>query len=399
MWASVLAVTLAALPCCKRTQGEETARGTSSSEDAPRPPPRQRLGDDELQAFAETLLDEVKRGRADAASAFIDWQLLFARATAGLALPAEAQRGFLEKVPSRTLFHQMVADVRAGGFLSLLRKHDEGRGQHLLYRQIHAEGGFDYVDLTVERSTDGRPIVTDFYVVDVGEPIGRTVRAQMLPFAGPSSTWTSTDRASVDHAAAIQALGNLVGGKRFAEALDAYAKLPAPAQSLESVQRLRATAAQHTSADAYAAALDDLTLRFPDAADVWVRVLANALEQGKLTEALEAVNGIERSIGGDPYLDVQRSNVHAAAGDLHEALSAAKKAAPAIDVVVGYLTVVATSLRAEAFDDTLWALRALHTRHRFDMGDLVSDPEFAGFRRSPRYAEWLKSRAPSVPAP
>jgi hypothetical protein len=120
--------------------------------------------------------------------------------------------------------------------------------------------------------------------------------------------------------------------------------------------------------------------------------------------ALRAVDQLEKSVGGDPYLDVIRAGVHATRGDLQAARRSALRSIEREPTLLpGYLALVTSSLRARDHAETLVRLKEIDRQFDFEFEDFRQLAEYAEFAKSPQHAEWLeylkakKKTAPDSP--
>ncbi len=110
-------------------------------------------------------------------------------------------------------------------------------------------------------------------------------------------------------------------------------------------------------------------------------------------EALEAIDRLDKSVGGDPYLDVLRANTHFQSGDLATAREDAERAVKReATLIEGYWTLVTISLSEERYDDTAALLDTLRDRFHVTFQDLSKMPAYKGFVASPQYRAWLEAQ-------
>jgi predicted Zn-dependent protease len=76
----------------------------------------------------------------------------------------------------------------------------------------------------------------------------------------------------------------------------------------------------------YQSAIDALRRAYPNDASLDLMLLDGYFMKKRYDEALQAVDRIDRSLGGDPYLDVMRANMLLAKGDVDGAYRFATRA-------------------------------------------------------------------------
>src|SRR5262249_55927714 len=110
----------------------------------------------------------------------------------------------------------------------------------------------------------------------------------------------------------------------------------------------------------------------------------------EFTRALESIDRVDKSVGGDPYLDLARADINESQGNLERARRLAFQAIEREpNLLHAYLAVVGLSLKTKNYDETLAMLKELDRKFGIDMKDLKTVPEYAGFARSPQFRQWL----------
>jgi tetratricopeptide (TPR) repeat protein len=364
------------------------------------------ISDSECQKLASVFERHVREGDTDQATQLIDWDAILKKATAGFGESADVEqaradfiRGVLETArESGGLASQVSAAVEQGGSYRLLRIHRVNGQPRALFRLLLPEsGGVNYYDLTFSRDATGRLRINDIHLALSGEFLSDTLRRAWLPIVAKAAGVTLKDRdaAYIKHLNDLQKMVAEAGQERYAEALSIFRGLPPVLQADRNILLIRLQAAQRVGDEEYSLAVADLERLSPRDSCVDLLTIDGHLLRGHYAAALAAVERLEESIGGDPYLHVLRAGIHYQAGDLPAAESAARQAIAGEPTLEdAYWQVATFSLDTKKFDTTVEMLDLLQTRFGIELEDLTKVPEYADFVKSPQYRKWAQTRKP-----
>jgi predicted Zn-dependent protease len=109
----------------------------------------------------------------------------------------------------------------------------------------------------------------------------------------------------------------------------------------------------------------------------------------EFAKSLATLDAIDKSVGGDPYLDVQRALIHHRMGELKEARRFASRAANREPTLAPAHFLVATLAQSEKdFQAVATALRAAEKIMAVDPEMIEARPVFAEFVASPEFKAW-----------
>jgi predicted Zn-dependent protease len=177
------------------------------------------------------------------------------------------------------------------------------------------------------------------------------------------------------------------GDGRGAEEL--YQRLPEETKKQKSVMLAHVFASSKLGDDAYVKAIDEMRHLFPHDGGVdLMSIDAFSLKQ-KWPQALAAIDRVDGAVGGDPYLDVFRSNIHLRAGHLDQARDCAARAAGREPTLPqAFWAQVNVSLAQADYAETARVLAHLRDVLHVELPDLTQVPEYQGFVASPEYEEF-----------
>ena len=260
------------------------------------------------------------------------------------------------------------------------------------FRKIEPAGGFDHVEFLLSRAPSGEVRAIDMYFMSTDEEVSETVRRVVLPqyqndpkslAARLSRSETTLIGLSPKIAAARQAM-SAGEGQRALELLDL---LPREFSSQKWVLALRIEASRLVGKEAYAHALEQLQVAFPDDPGTNLALVDLHLLRGHHDDALTAVATAEKHAMPDAHFDVVRAGILLEAGRLEQAKALAERAAKrAPRDLYPYWTLVAISLASARHAETTKLLTDMGERFGLTY-DLEQQPEYAQYIASPQYRD------------
>jgi hypothetical protein len=311
----------------------------------------------------------------------------------------EYRKGLLKSCEETAAKHPFVplllAKVRNGGQLKLLRVHTVDGRPRALFRTIRANGIVGYLDFVPARFPDGHVGIEDVYVPASTELFSQSVRRIALAIAaeeggGPAGHPQTSDRTWTTHLPKWDAVLDAMHAEKWGDAIMIYKALPEKMRINRTVMLHYVQAALHDSDAEYIRAIEAFHRQFPD--DPAVKV--HAVDYYRMTRqhvpAVEAIEDAERTIGGDPCLRALRAEELARGWKFQEARATAEKAVEEEPTLKwAYLSRIRVSLMETNHADTLTWLIKMAEATGHGPGDLRRDPDFDVFVRSPQFREWL----------
>jgi len=173
-------------------------------------------------------------------------------------------------------------------------------------------------------------------------------------------------------------------------AAELYNRLPENVRKEKSVMLANVMASSQIDDTTYGRALDEFRAAFPRDAGVDLMSIDAYILKERYDDALGAIDRLDASVGGDPYLDVLRANVHIKAGSLARAQEAASRAAQQEPTLVpAYWSLISIALARKDYAETVRLLTRLRDGMGVQLADLSTIPEYAGFVDSLEYRKWL----------
>jgi tetratricopeptide (TPR) repeat protein len=288
------------------------------------------------------------------------------------------------------------AAMGASGSFTFLRLRTVNGRKQALFRLL-MNGPFNYHDYVLEEAPQGGVRVVDIYIYLTGEFISQSFRrmyiAAMASEPGAVGKLVGNQNEYALALKKLQTMNQLTAQGKPAEALKVFHGLPESLQKEKNALVLRLQAGSKVSPKESMDALEALRKAYPGDPSIGVVSLDPLFLAKKYDEVIEAVDDLDKALGGDPFLHSFRASVYLEKGDLDKARASAKKSIEMDQALAaGYWALVSISLRAKTFRETVEWLNAIEKNLGVQFKDLTTVPIYAEFIKSPEYEEWAKSR-------
>ncbi len=347
----------------------------------------------------ETLANEWTKAAlstdSEALKMLIDFDEIAAQAGNGIAMNdrglKESMKGFRSSLLSQ--FEDVPRLIGKRGSYRLVGIRERNDARWALIRLVSDDSTINYHDLLIQRQPGGPPKVTDIDIAASGEPVTVTLNRYLRPIAPGTRRRTKAEQEHVDSIGRMTEIVQLQTEGQHAKVLEKYRKLPESRQREKIALIARLRSATLVSATEHEAALTDLRKFHPGDRCLALASMEYHLQYGDHQQLLDAVNDLDRVIGGDPYLDVIRISALFGLNRTDEALStlAATQSWDDSYYQVQYLLLLTSIVRGE-FDKAEEHSRYLEKNFGFQLSDFEGHPDFAQFLARESYQAWKKSR-------
>ena len=167
------------------------------------------------------------------------------------------------------------------------------------------------------RQADSKVQAADLYLYAAGELFSETLHRGFLHAAAETSPsllarLTQQEGDYVKNLDKLETLARCVQDGQTAKAMDIYARLPQSLKKEKSVLLLRVQAAQSLDLGQLDAAIRDFRSAFPHDPVVNRLLIDTFFLHQEYAKARASIDRLDRSLGGDPYLNVLRANAYLA---------------------------------------------------------------------------------------
>jgi tetratricopeptide (TPR) repeat protein len=358
--------------------------------------PANAVGEPVYLEFSRRIEVSISKEGGSWVDQMIDAASLADRALRGLPRIERMNAFVLKQASQRTTIGTQTARQisETGGEFTFLRLRTVGDTRQAVFR-IRNGDDFGYQEYLMEASAD------------------RTLRIVDICQRGLVGAWNSEEirRLAIVTMTGRVGLGSLVPNQYFAgtkniekmdalwrsgkgeEALKVYSELPPFMRKAKLALVIRLMAARQLGLEDSPAALDALQTAFSADPSVSIVLMVSLTDSRRFAEALAAVDALEKTVGGDAYLEFKRSEILFIAEDYEKAKEAAMRAIRAEKTLAEpYNMMVRISVRKKQFSDAARWLTSLERDAGVQLSDLSKIEEFKEFVASPEYREWAKSR-------
>jgi tetratricopeptide (TPR) repeat protein len=353
---------------------------------------------EDCEKFGHELEQAVAADDAARTTELIGLAGLFRRATADFEGSAEykaqLRKHAEEDARNDPFVPLLLASVRRGAQVKLLRVHAVDGRSRALVRYISPRGSVEYFDFLPARGSDGL-VAEDIQLAANGELASQTLRRLQLKVAaeqnhGPPGHPPSSARIWVPQIPKLNAMYKQCIDRKYAEAVATYKSLPSEVRADKSVFLRYLWAAEAVSDTEFLLALDGFRRQFPNDPGLVFQNIDYYRLMRSYDAALQSIDKAEKVIGGDPYLNALRAKLLVKGWKFREARAAANKAIEQEPGLThGYWGRIDIALAEANHPDTLAYLKKLVENTGHVVGDLRKDSDFAVFVRSAEYQEWV----------
>ncbi|MGE3819446.1 MAG: tetratricopeptide repeat protein [Isosphaeraceae bacterium] len=371
---------------------------------------------EEVEGFVDAISEAIQKGEVGAYRRLFDLQVFFDRVIQGVDSTPRHQEQFrvgaARGIEQNGLILASLIDVVAkGGRFEFLRSRSRDKNATALFRFRTEDERIGYFEIHLDRSRDGRVRAIDYDSYFSGELGSETFRRMYVSLVayedrGVISRFLGKDREFVDNLSRVKQMTDLVRAGRFAEAEAVRLALPESVRKRKENLLMAVMIGQDLDEATYLRAIDELQASLPNDRCIHLHLIDKYTLTKEYDKALAEVDRLDRSVGGDPFLDFQRTYLNLEARRFDRARALATKLAKAMpDDYSCRMAIVDVDLKREDYPAVLRTLKTVDEEFEMGLGELPEDETYGGFVKSPQYQEWLAhvkardARNATAPAP
>lgn len=334
---------------------------------------------EEANAFAVTLSAALNTCDKAELDRFIDVHSMMLSAARQSNARGRQQRELLAgmRENSGDIRSQFCASGQASDGMHFLRVRERGGKQALLFRSV-TDDSLNYIEFYAGKSKDGSTKVDDIYIYMNGQSFVETLTQMIDVLLGDDSI-----------VAAFEKISSQLSSDPAA-ALRAIEALPKSARDSKPLQLLKIQAASTIDDATYGAAIAEYEGLFPNDPSLNLVSIDGYIVRKNYEKALEVIDNLETSLGGDEYLDELRIGLLLEEGkDLGRATTLAEKAVTAQpESEDAHYLLLGVHVANRNFAGAVAIMRLMGERFElvFETDGLdPSDPDYTALKASP---EW-----------
>lgn len=357
--------------------------------------------DREAEDFGHRAEEVFSRDDTGGLSEIFDFDALSARASKGFEL-TEKGRNWARLMVSGTvtdpvgIFKWTQRQAAKGGSVTLLRVHDVDGQKRVLLRVRLPQGGLNYFDIVLQKSSVRGVQGIDLYDFRRGELLSLSIRRESLPVLlreDPAilSSYTAIERQYSEQIEEIRKLDRSLD-REPSDRMAAFHALPKETQADKSILLAWIDAADDAKDEIeHERGLAAFRTHYPDDVCVDLVSVDHSFAREEYEKTLDAVDHIARGVGGDPFLAVIAGNCLVELGQTDEAKRRVREAIneePTLDDLHwGLLRIL---LEQKDFAGTLQQLKEIDRRFEPDWSRFAMAEVFGEFIKSPQYEAWQR---------
>lgn len=357
-----------------------------------------------FELAAMKFADRFQEGNGVAFDEFFDLHWFLQRVTNGGGVDRGFRSGYelgFELMGLSAFEQQILNQISDGGSFAFVRSREvEGQPgqQRLLFRLTFPGGGVDYHDYFVAHRGFGRVQAIDVEVMSAGELLSTTLRRDLLvqaaiqQHAKPDSL-PAIERDYIQFRGVISEISSARASGKFERAAAEYERLPAFLKKDKGFALRCVGDALKTQNDTIVRSVaQDFSKNYPTDSSFDMILFGSLMANRDFDKALAAIDRIEKSFGSDAYWKTMRGKVSLIRGNLPQArlhFTAAEQNPDAARLINLQWSFAELSLSEKNFEETAHRLSRLHREFDVTLSDIGQWPEYAEFRKSPEYRQWI----------
>jgi hypothetical protein len=354
------------------------------------------LTDDEATAWGKKVQETLTARDPAFLDESLDFDAISTRIFVGLPLKDSTKKDFIAGVKDGMQFGgQVVAALGKEGTCKFVRLVQRGDEKVALLRMTFDSGAWTYQEFTLTKNAQGKVGVLDLYSYAMGVHTLGMMRQNVLALAigedkELSKRLEGPEAELARHMKDVETISKHMRAQRWADALAACRKLPESLQTTRMILMFEMQSAQNTNEDDYKAVLDLLEKHHGKDPSVALTLFDRALITKDWKKAQASLDAVEKAVGGDPFIDYQRCEVHFAAKELDEAKKAAERALEKEqDLMPAQWSLVTIALEKKEWAGAKSRLETIE-KLGVQIGDLTQVEAFSGFVKTKEYDAWMK---------
>lgn len=354
------------------------------------------ISNQEATDWANSWTQAMIDNQSSTIGKLFDWEGLYARVAEPLNLGSrdrqKFEQGMRESNIGSNLSMQIAMVCEASGNYRFVRLVRRDGVLHAVFRLQSQQLGINYHDVRLVRK-DSEIVGDRLFVAATGEELADTMKALALPLIKNNAGRGMSAEKKEDQAA-FESIIEMLKSARAGDAETTkrlYKSLPTRYQNSKNalLAMIMATSIDENE-DEYLIVIDKYSASFPNDPSLGLLLLDAAM----MREDWELLESSRRQIqawtGGDDFMDLLVAAVLAKSGKLELAVELSKGIDPATLAMASahdYKMVVA--LANNDHGTVLRQLLILRDDYELDIPSVGTDPDFAGFRDSPEYQQWI----------
>lgn len=349
-------------------------------------------------AFATKLEKSINEHNPDFFNQHFGFQAIINNIVNSIEVPDEYRKGFEMGVQHDLNVGETIVNLLGeDGAIKLLKI--KTSPQPTAFYRVASSQGINYIEmyLTPSDSTEDKVLIKDFYIYRGGLTFSSTLqRLYYSPLANKLDSvkmnkTPSTEQAFIRNLAKIDTLTGLAEQKKYDEALALYATMPKALQQDKMLQVMRLNIAHQMGGKTYDDAIEEYQNLFPNDAALAYMQMNMAMADHDSLKLYTSIDALDKSIGGDPYLDIIRSDISYSYQNTVKARSYLEKALKTDpDLEDAYWRLVGLLIDGGKYDDAVAYFPKMKELFKVNPANFLPRDEYNGFWQAESYKKWAE---------
>lgn len=284
-------------------------------------PREQAITDAEAVAFAKKFESAIKTKNTLGLKDLFQEQIFAKRIAdaAGESTSTASLKAIADEIRKKNFAREIVNNIGKEGDYEFIRHYTKDSKHHLIFRLYG--GGLNYHDMEIVKTND-RIQLADMFMYTSGENISQTIASSVEALTGATKGSKSKME---DYAQSIAKIKILISSQQYRKAKEEYDALPQRLRQEKMFMIMNIQACSELDEETYKAALDEFQARYKDDAGSQLVLIDSYFLKADYPKALEAVNIIDKAIGGDVFLEYYRGLIYKQMKEMDKAIASLEK--------------------------------------------------------------------------
>jgi hypothetical protein len=296
-------------------------------------------------------------------------------------------RGFINGLMSNfgSVVSALHLQTKTGSF-EFLHKVKRPKGEFWIFR-MEGDGGINYFEFMLIEENNAVKIA-DYYIYITGQYFTETAAILYKNFEGQTNAAEISTQAGM-----MKKIQTLILQKKFKEALVLYKKFPEDLKKLKVMKAIKMTIAMNLDEKLYVETIEDLMKHYGDTDRGYIMLVQVDFWflKENYKKVLECINGLDKYLKGDPFLEIFRMNSYFLMEDFEGTLKAAENYAKVFEAGSDVYTIPFTlGIKMKDHKRAVKGLKFMYSGD-FYIEDLEKDPDYKEFVASDEYKKFKKS--------
>lgn len=353
----------------------------------------------DYNGFAIELEKSLNEHNPDFFNQHFDFKTIINNIVNSIEVPDDYRKGFeMGMQANLNVGKTLVKLLGQDGAIKLLNV--KMSPQPTAFYRVASSEGINYVEMYLAPSDNKteKVKIKDFYIYQGGLIFSATLqRLYYSPLAGKLDSIKidkapAVEQAFIRNFSKIDTLTGLAEEKKYQEALALYKTMPKELQKDKMMQVMKLNIAHEAGEEAYKSATKEYRKLFPDDCGLeYMQMNMAMMGHNDTTKLFSAIDALDKRIGGDPYLNIIRSDISYSFNNTVQARSYLEKAIKTDpELEDGYWRLIGLLIDAGKYDDAVSYFPEMQKRFKVNPANFLPRDQYNAFWQAESYKKWAE---------